>query len=135
MKVEGYLFAAGFVFYTVVAAVYAFVTKGSEPVGITVLALTAGLAAIVGFYVLFTGRRLSGPRPEDRTDATIDEAAGELGFFSPHSWWPLLVGAAAAITVLGLIFAAWLLLLGAVALVLASIGFVLEYYKGEFARS
>lgn len=134
MKHEGYLFAAGFVFYAVVDTVYFFVTGGDEPVGTTVLALTAGLAAIVGFYMLYTGRRLTGPRPEDRKDAEISEAAGELGFFSPHSWWPLAVGVAAATSVLGLIFAWWLFLLGAVMLVLTAIGFVMEYYKDEFVR-
>ena len=54
------------------------------------LAFTAGLAFLVGYYLLFTGppdrRPARGP-----TDAEIAEGAGELGFFSPHSWWPLAV--------------------------------------------
>ena len=49
-----------------------------------------------------------GVRPEDRNDATIDEADPDYGFFSPHSWWPIAVAIATGITVMGLVFAVWL---------------------------
>ena len=44
-----------------------------------------------------------------------------------------LVVATPLITILGLVFAIWLLVLGVVTLLLARIGFVFEYYVGEFA--
>ena len=43
----------------------------------------------------------------------IADGAGELGFYSPHSWWPLPVGFFAAITFLGIIFGWWLVIIGA----------------------
>ena len=64
-----------------------------DPTGTTALALAVGLAFLTGFYLLFTGRRLP-LRPEDNPQGEIDEGTGELGFFSPHSWWPLFMGLA-----------------------------------------
>ena len=127
MKVEGWLFASGTVFFSIVAFIY-WIFSG-EPVGTTALVLTAGLAFLIGFYVLFTARRID-PRPEDRRDAEIFEGAGELGFFSPHSWWPLPTAFGAALTGLGLIFGAWLALLGVAILGFAIFGMVFEYYRG-----
>jgi hypothetical protein len=88
-------------------------------------------ALIIGFYVLFTGKRV-GARPEDRLDAEIDEADPNYGFFSPHSWWPLPVAAGAAITFLGLIFATWIMVIGITMLLVAVFGWLFEYYRGEF---
>ena len=36
-------------------------------------------------------------RPEDYEDAEVSDGAGELGFFSPHSWWPILLSASVAV--------------------------------------
>lgn len=127
MKIEGGVFAGGAFFYFVVAAVYWFLTY--EVIGTTALALTGGLAFLIGFYVLFTGKRV-GPRPEDRLDADISEADVDYGFFPPHSWWPLPMAFSAAIVAVGLVIQPWLLALGAVALVMSIIGFVFEYYRG-----
>ena len=130
MKVEGLLFAGGAFFYGIVAAAYWFIT--GELVGSTALALTAGLAFLIGFYVLYTGRRV-GTRPEDNPHANIEDADPEYGFFSPHSWWPLAVGFATFVTVMGLVFAVWLLILGVGLLMASLVGFVFEYYRGPFA--
>jgi len=130
VKIEGLLFALGTVFYLVVATVYWILTQ--DAFGTTVLALTGALAFLVAFYILFTAKRVW-PRPEDRLDADIDEADPDYGFFSPHSWWPLTVGFGAFLVALGLIFAAWLVVLGVVVLILALIGWLFEYYRGPFA--
>ena len=127
MKVEGGLFVGGAIFYFVVSTVYWFLTY--EPVGTTALGLTGGLSFLIGFYVMFTGKRV-GPRPEDRMDADITEADVDYGFFPPHSWWPLPMAASAAVVAVGLVIQPWLLALGAVALVMSIIGFVFEYYRG-----
>ena len=130
MKIEGLLFAGGALLYGVIAACYWFIT--GEIVGSTALALTGGLSILIGFYVLFTSRRV-GIRPEDDPNANIEDADPDYGFFSPHSWWPLAVGLATAVTCLGLVFAVWLLIMGVGLLLLSLVGFVFEYYRGEFA--
>ena len=130
MKIEGALFAIGTAFFGVVAVVYWFITE--EIVGTTALALTGGLAFLVGFYLLFTARRV-GTRPEDDPLAVIEDAEPDYGFFSPHSWWPIAVAIATGITIMGRVFAVWLLILGVGLLLLSIVGFVFEYYVGEFA--
>ena len=129
MKVEGWLFLGCGVFFIGADIVYWYTSK--DPTGTTALALSVALALLIGFYTLFTGRRLP-PRPEDNPDGEIVEGTGEVGFFSPHSWWPLFLGLAAATLALGVAFGWWLVLIGLMLVVFTSIGFVFEYYRGHF---
>ncbi|MSO26964.1 MAG: cytochrome c oxidase subunit 4 [Candidatus Nanopelagicales bacterium] len=131
MRIEGAIFALGAIFFPLTAGVYWYLSR--DPIGTTALALSGALAFLIAFYVLYTSKRVY-PRPEDRLDANIDEADPEYGFFSPHSWWPLAVGFATFLVVLGLIFAVWLLVLGVAVLVIALVGWLFEYYRGEFAH-
>jgi magnesium-transporting ATPase (P-type) len=131
MKVEGLLFALGAAFFVLVAGIYFYVSR--DPIGTTALALCGGLAFLVAFYALYTAKRVY-PRPEDRLDAEIDEADPEYGFFSPHSWWPLAVAFATFLVVLGFVFAVWVVVLGVSLLMLALIGWMFEYYRGDFAQ-
>ncbi len=131
MKIEGWTFVLGFIFYGIVGGAYWYFS--GDVVGTTLLVLTGALAFLVAFYVLYTAKRVF-PRPEDRQDAEIDEADPEYGFFSPHSWWPLVVALGAAIIALGLVFAVWVIVFGVTVLMLGIIGWLFEYYRGEFAR-
>ena len=131
MKVEGWLFVGCAAFFAVMDVIYWHYSK--DPTGTTALALSVGLAFLTGFYLLFTGRRLP-LRPEDNPAGEIAEGTGELGFFSPHSWWPLFAAAAAATAALGAVIGWWLLMIGMLAVILAAIGFVFEYYRGHFSH-
>jgi hypothetical protein len=130
VKIEGRIFALGSIFFVLVASIYWYVAR--DPIGTTALALCGGLAFLVGFYVLYTAKRVY-PRPEDREDGEIDEADPEYGFYSPHSWWPLVMGFATFLVVIGLIFAVWVVVLGVLVLALALVGWLFEYYRGDFA--
>ena len=131
MKFEGSLFVGCAIFFGGADIVYWYFSK--DPTGTVALALSVGLAFLTGFYLLFTGRRLP-ERPEDNPDGEIEEGTGELGFFSPHSWWPLYVGLAAAIAAMGVAIGWWMFLIGLLALFLTTIGFVFEYYRGVYAH-
>ena len=131
MKVEGYLFVGCAVFFGVVDIIYWHFSK--DPTGTTALFFSVCLAFLTGFYLLFTGRRLP-PRAEDVPDAEISDGTGELGFFSPHSWWPLFMGLAAATAAIGFAVGWWLFLIGLLFTVFATIGFVFEYYRGNFSH-
>ena len=131
MKVEGYLFIGCAVFFGASDIVYWYFSK--DPTGTTALALAVLLASLIGYYTLFTGRRLP-ERPEDSPEGEIDEGVGELGFFSPHSWWPLFVGLGAALAAIGVAIGWWLFLIGMLATLLSVIGFVFEYYRGHYAH-
>jgi hypothetical protein len=128
VKIEGYLFAflAGFLF--LVGSGYSL--WSGDWTGGTALLFAGGLGTILGTYLLFTASRME-PRPEDRLDAEVDEGSGEIGFFSPHSWWPLFLAFGAAVVTLGAIFGIWLLLFGIFFALVAVSGFVLEYYVKE----
>ena len=127
MKVEGLLFALLSLFLVVVSSVYWVLSH--DPTGFACLLLAGGLAFIIGYYVLFTARRMES-RPEDRADAEISEGSGEMGFFSPHSYWPIFLAGAFTMTTLGLVFGPFLVMIGFAALVVTAGGFLFEYYVG-----
>jgi hypothetical protein len=127
MKVEGLLFALLSTFLLVSSGVYW--DLSGDPTGAVCLALSGLMCGIICFSLLLTARRIE-LRPEDRPDAEIAEGAGEVGFFSPHSWWPVLLAAAFTTTTLGLIFGPFIIIIGFFCLVIAVSGFVLEYYYG-----
>jgi hypothetical protein len=131
MKVEGLIFAVFAAFFAVVAVVYGLMSH--EVVGTTALVLSGGLSVAIGFYLLRLSSRF-GPRPEDRLDGEISDQAGEFGFYSPHSWWPLPTAASAAIMVCGFAFGWWLTVLGVFLLLSSAVGFVFEYYRGYHAE-
>ena len=131
MRVEGWLFLGCGVFFIGADVVYWYTSQ--DPTGTTALALAVGLTVLAGFYVLFTGRRLP-PRPEDNPQGEIAEGTGEIGFFSPHSWWPLWVALAASVVAVGAAVGWWLVLIGVLLVMLTSIGFVFEYYRGHFSH-
>lgn len=127
MKANWQLFTGLSVFYVLMSVVYWYV--GGEAVGITGMLLAACLAGMVGFYVWFTQKRIGTLMPADNLTAEISDGAGELGFYSPHSWWPLPVAMAATAMGMGLIIGWWLTLIAVTALFFGIIGWVTEYEK------
>ena len=71
---------------------------------------------------------------EDNPQGEIAEGTGEIGFFSPHSWWPLFVGFSCAVAAAGFAMGWWLFLIGALMTMFTVIGFVFEYYRGHYAH-
>lgn len=134
MKSESRIFNLVAAFLAVMAVVYGYWSHRSmghvEWTGLTAMILSCLLCAMCGFYFAFVARRMA-PRPEDREDAEIADGAGEIGFFSPGSYWPFGMALAALTAGLGLVFwQVWLLIAGLIAVVAAVCGFVFEYYTG-----
>jgi cytochrome c oxidase subunit IV len=132
MRVETRLFGVLCTLFFVFAIAYGlwtWIDSGKvEVVGLTALILTGGLALIVGSYFWFIARRID-PRPEDRLDADIAEGAGELGFFSPGSYWPVSIAFGAMIAGFGLAYVQWwLVVVGIVAVLFTVGGLLFEYY-------
>jgi hypothetical protein len=126
LGVAGFLWAAA-IFY----GIFSHYDQGHvEVAGLVALILSGGLLGICGSFFLFVSRRID-PRPEDRTDAEVAEAAGEFGFFSPGSYWPAGLAAAATVVGLGLAFVqVWLIIVGILFLLFAIGGLLFEYYIG-----
>lgn len=134
MKIEGRIFIALTVFFFVVAALYGWWTAYDstiEWVGLAALGLSGGMLGIIGTYLQFVSRRID-PRPEDRSDAEISDGAGDLGFFSPGSYWPLGIAMSGSVVAYALAFRQWWLVVTGVALILATVsGLLFEYYVGQ----
>ncbi len=126
MRVESRIFEILTVFCFVCAIVYGVLS--AEEVGIVALTLTGGLTLIVGTYFRFVARRLE-ERPEDNPEAEVSDGAGEVGFFSPGSYWPIGVAFAVAMTGFSLAFMYyWAVTISAVILLISIGGLVFEYH-------
>jgi hypothetical protein len=132
VKVEALIFNLIAVFCLAAAVIYGFWSQ--EPVGTTALLLSAGLTALIGGFFWFVSRRID-LRPEDTKDAEIADGAGELGFFSPASYWPFGLALSAALMGLALAFYyPWLIAIAGVALLVTIGGLLFEYYVGQNAH-
>lgn len=123
------------IFLAIIGVGYAFLTgnsrTGVEWVGTTCFILSAGLCLLVGGYLRFVNRRIS-TLPEDYEEAEVSDGAGELGFFSPHSLWPLLMAFSIFVIGFGAAFWNWWVLIGAAtALIITTCGLVFEYHWGR----
>lgn len=128
MKTEARIFLIIAVFCFASTVVYAAWAK--ETVGIVGISLTGGLCFIIGTYFWFVSRRLE-QRPEDDADAEISDGAGDLGFFSPGSYWPFGLALGAALGAVSIaFFYPWLIALSAVVILTMIAGLVFEYHTG-----
>lgn len=135
MRTEGRIFNGVALFLYASAGVYywwtGFELGAPDWVGTIALILSGTLLAMCGLYFGFVARRIE-PRPEDREDADITEGAGEVGFFSPGSYWPFGLALAATLTGLGAVFWMWwLIAVGVAALLFTTGGLLFEYYTGS----
>ncbi|GAA3397657.1 cytochrome c oxidase subunit 4 [Cryptosporangium minutisporangium] len=132
MKSESRIFNLLAVFLFASAAVYGVWTSktvyATDWVGTTALVLSGLLCGMCGQFFSLVARRIE-PRPEDRSDAEIAEGAGDLGFFSPGSYWPFGIAVAASVTGLGVAYwFPWLIALGVIAVLMTVTGLLFEYY-------
>ncbi len=133
MKTSYRLFFVLMIFYFVTAVIYYF--TGGEAVGITAITLSGALAGLICFYMWYSNRRIANVLPEDNEVGEISDGAGELGFYSPHSWWPLPVAIFACVSGLGLIIGWWLTFIGVGGLLISILGFVTEYERPVSSQS
>ncbi|WP_434741073.1 cytochrome c oxidase subunit 4 [Micromonospora sp. SH-82] len=134
MKTEWRIFLIIAAFLAGTAVLYGAWTAGDggevEWIGTTALTLSFLLCSMCGGFFWFVSRRID-LRPEDRPDGEIADGAGEIGFFSPGSYWPFAIALCASITGLGLVFwQLWLVGTGLVAVTLATAAMLFEYYTG-----
>jgi hypothetical protein len=127
MKIEAMFLLFLGAFFGVVGIVYWFTAY--EDGGTMMLAGTAALGFLPGSYYFFWHRRM-GYRPEDRDDATMEEGAGVIESFPGSSIWPFIMGMGAFLSVLALVFGAWLLLMSVPLILTALTGVTAESRRG-----
>jgi hypothetical protein len=131
VRVEAWLFGALSIFFAVVAPIYYLMSR--DPTGTAALILTFFLVVMLFGYLGLVSRRID-PRPEDRSDGEIAEGAGELGFYAPHSIWPLYCALTVTLIALGPVFGWWLMIIGFGVGAITLTGWVYEFYRGDHAH-
>jgi hypothetical protein len=104
-----------------------------EPIGTAALAMLGIMSIFLAFYVKKTASS-QGQVPEDRLDANIEDGETEIGFFAPWSWWPFFLGLFASIVFASLAIGWWLFFIGFPLALVALIGFVFEFHRGQYAH-
>ena len=105
-----------------------------EWAGTLAIGLSGVLTVFIAFFLQIQFKNQGGELPEDRLDADIDEGDPELGFYSPWSWWPIILAAGAAIAILGFAVGIWIAFYAVPLVLIALVGWTYEYYRGYFAR-
>lgn len=130
-----WVLAAYFYVLTAVYTVWAIIDTGVvEWIGSIAIGLSGILASLIAFYLQVQLRNQGGELPEDRLDADIDDGDPELGFYSPWSWWPVMLAAGAALAFFGFAVGIWVALYAIPVALIALVGWTYEYYRGYFAR-
>lgn len=138
MKVAFRIFLVLCIFFVGVTPFYASWQNQSygsipEVAGMVALIVTALMMAMIAVYLGITQKKFQAG-PDDNPEGEIEETAGDYGFFTPYSWWPLWLALACAILFAGLAVGWWLFMIGAVLAPVAVVGWTFEHYKGEHAN-
>ena len=105
-----------------------------EWAGTLAIGLSGVLTVFIAFFLQIQFKNQGGELPDDRLDADIDDGDPELGFYSPWSWWPIILAAGAAIALLGFAVGIWIAFYAVPLVLIALVGWTYEYYRGYFAR-
>ncbi len=132
MRAEVWTFGGVALFLLIITPIYAILTP-DEPAGIVALIMAFALCAMITGYLIRVASRID-PRPEDRTDAEIVDAAGEVGFFPPRSIWPFWAALTTGLVMLAPVFGWWLMILAVALGVISVTGWVYEFYRGDHAH-
>ena len=138
MKTEARLLIGVGAFFSVTDIVYWFWgyhylagnnSIGPEQSGTVMLIGTVLLGMVPGLYYFWWSRHMR-PRPEDRSDATIEEGSGVIGTFPSSSIWPFVLGMGAFLIALAAVFGIWLLVPAFSLVFSAAIGYTAESRRG-----
>lgn len=140
MRIEARVLLIIAIFFAIAAGIYWWVgwgmtigprNPGPEQSGTAMLIASALLGLLPGGYFFWWSRRMKDkPRAEDRSEATLAEGAGVIGSFPTSSVWPFVLGLAAALVALALVFGFWSAIVGFALGISAVIGIIVESRRG-----
>ena len=114
--------------------IWSYIDMGAiEPIGTAAMGLLIILSVFIAFY-LWMGTKRTATLPEDRLDGNIEDESGEIGFFAPWSWWPLVLGASGAVAFAALAVGWWLFFIAVPFAIVGVVGFVYEHDRKAFAH-
>lgn len=130
MKINEKLFSILGVFFLLVAIVYTIWTRGTEWVGMPALFALSAMQFMVAYYLRLVDKEYK-TGVDDQEDGEIAEYAGAYARFAPWSWWPLGLGFAASVLVLGVALDWWIFIIGIGLGLFFVTGWVFEFSKGQ----
>lgn len=133
MRTSGWIFTLGFFFFVPVAIIYGFVTDFQECVGLPAILLVGGMTLMIGLY-LWTWEKKHPQLPMDDVDGEIEDEYYEYGFYTPWSWWPIVLAAGGAICFLAVAAGWWIFPFGGAIVLVGLIGLVYEHDRGIHAH-
>lgn len=126
--------AAYFTLADIAYGIWTYLEWGAvEPIGTAAIALLVILSVFIAYY-LWSGMKRAGNLPEDDLYGNIEDESGEVGFYSPWSWWPLALGGSSAIAFASLAVGWWMFFIALPFAIVAIVGFVYEYSRGAHAH-
>ncbi|MBD8703572.1 cytochrome c oxidase subunit 4 [Frigoribacterium sp. CFBP9039] len=138
MKTNATLFWILAIFFFAMGAVYTvwnLIDTGQvEWAGTVAIPLAGMLSVFLAFYMSRSHKAQGGELAEDRLDANIDDGDPELGHFSPWSWWPIILAFACGLIFLAFAVGMWIIYIGGALVAVALVGWVYEYYRGNFVH-
>ncbi|MBF4578122.1 cytochrome c oxidase subunit 4 [Frigoribacterium sp. VKM Ac-2530] len=130
-----WILAIFFFFMDAVYVIWSLIDVGRvEWAGTMGIGLAGALGVFLAFYMGRSHAAQGGELAEDRPDANIDDGDPELGHFSPWSWWPIVLAFACGLIFLALAVGMWIIYIGGALVAVALVGWVYEYYRGNFAH-
>ena len=114
-------------FGAIISMIYWFTSY--EDSGTVMLIGTALLGFVPGSYYFWWSRRMK-PRAEDDPEASVATGAGVVGAFPHTSIWPFVLGLAAAMVGLSLVFGLWTAIFGFTLAIAAVLGVISESRRG-----
>lgn len=137
MKSNIWILIAMSAYFSVATAAYAIWSSleyGTfEVIGTAAMAMLVILSVFVAFYLNNANKR-AGLLPEDNLNGEISDGAGEVGFYSPWSWWPFVIGLSSAVAFASLAVGWWLTFVALPFAIVGLVGFVFEYNRGAHAH-
>lgn len=140
MKSSVVMFTILTVYFFVIAVIYTGWNLSRfgyiEWAGSVAVLLSGGLSLFIAVFLQMNRKKQGGELVEDRLDADIDDGDPEIGMFSPWSWWPMFLAFAIAVVIVGISIGGnfWLMFFGLPLVLIGVLGWVYEYYRGNFAR-
>ena len=134
-NVKIFLLLTGFYLVDAFAyAIWSYLNDGQvEIIGTAAIAMLVFLSGFIAFYLMNVAKS-QGVVPEDNPQANIEDGDAEVGFYSPWSWWPFVLGLSSSLVFASLAVGWWMTFIFVPFALIGVVGLVYEYSRGQHAH-
>lgn len=140
MKANIVIFTLLTVYFLIMSTIYTVINiilhGRPEWAGSVGILFSGALTGFIAYFLVLSKRKQGGQLVEDREDSDVDDGDPEIGEFSPWSWWPFFLAFSLALVILGMCIGNlfWLSIFSLPLVLVGIVGWIYEYYRGNFAR-